>query len=815
MPPRGAATVEPTIANPISRLKVNTALIAPLVGGPALKVAHSPTQTAVTSQMRVLILEEEPADAEQIKHELRTAGFKFTAKRVATRDAFTEALEALAPDVVLVDCHLSDYSSAEALAHVRHVHPEVPVIIVTGTIGDEAAMELLKAGAKDYVPKSNLLRLPSAVERVILVEDGIRARKTSEQALRAANALLQTTERIAHIGGFNVDAVHNTVVWSEETYRIHGQSPETYTPSEDKFLACVHPGDRERVVAAIAATTEHDAPFDIEFRIVRPDGEERVIHSRGELTRDEAGKPLHLIGTSQDITERKRAEEELRSSEERFRLLVEQAPEAILIYDHDQDRFIEANHKAELLFGCGRAELIKYGPQHFYPPKQPDGRPPAKTFSAHNEEAGRGKTIVFERRIRRTSGDERLCEVTLVPLPSATRRLLRSSFIDITQRKAAERTLHRLNRTLRALSAGNEVLVRAISEPELLTNMCRVAVETGGYRIAWIGVPQEDAPKSVTAAAWAGEQVEFLIQQLQCGWADESLRLGITGKAICSGEPQITENLAIDPKMSPWAAIAQEYGLSSGVAFPLKGDSGVFAVFTIYASELGAFDVDELKLLQELANDLAFGIRALREHAAREELEGRWRTSLEATISAIASTVEIRDPYTTGYQQRVAKLAMAIARRLSISDHDIHGIYLAGIIHDVGKITIPAEILSKPGKLSKLEYQLIQTHSQAGYDIVKGVAFPWPIAQMVLQHHERLDGSGYPQGLKGDAMLAGAKILAVADVVEAMMSHRPYRPTLGTAAALAEIEKGKGTLFDVEAVNACVSLFDHDGFHFD
>ena len=150
-----------------------------------------------------------------------------------------------------------------------------------------------------------------------------------------------------------------------------------------------------------------------------------------------------------------------------------------------------------------------------------------------------------------------------------------------------------------------------------------------------------------------------------------------------------------------------------------------------------------------------------------------------------------------------------------MSEHDIQGIYLAGIIHDVGKINVPAEILNKPGKLSKLEFQLIQEHAQAGYDIVKGVDFPWPIAEMVLQHHERLDGSGYPQGLKGDAMLAGAKILAVADVVEAMMSHRPYRPALGIDAALAEIEKGKGTLFDPAAVDACVALFRQSGFHFD
>ena len=256
-------------------------------------------------------------------------------------------------------------------------------------------------------------------------------------------------------------------------------------------------------------------------------------------------------------------------------------------------------------------------------------------------------------------------------------------------------------------------------------------------------------------------------------------------------------------------------GFASSVVLPLKDASGVFAVLAIYSAEADAFDADELKLLQELASDLAFGIRSLREHVAREALEQRWRVSLEATIGAIASTVEMRDPYTAGHQQRVARLAVAIARELHLPEQQIQGLYLAGIVHDVGKIDIPAEILSKPGKLSKLQYQLIQMHAEAGYDIVKGVDFPWPIAEMVRQHHERLDGSGYPHGLTAEAILPEAKILAVADVVEAMMSHRPYRASLGIEAALAEIENGKGRLYDPAAVEACTALFRESRFSFE
>ncbi len=187
---------------------------------------------------------------------------------------------------------------------------------------------------------------------------------------------------------------------------------------------------------------------------------------------------------------------------------------------------------------------------------------------------------------------------------------------------------------------------------------------------------------------------------------------------------------------------------------------------------------------------------------------------MKSTVEAIATAVEMRDAYTAGHQHRVAKLAMAIAREIGLGESLIEGLFLAATIHDVGKITVPVELLSKPSKLTPLEYQIIQTHVQSGYDIVKGIKFPWPIAQIILQHHERLDGSGYPQALKSEAILPEAKILAVADVVEAMMSHRPYRQALGVEAALAEVEGNKGRLYDPAAVEACVDLFRNKGFHF-
>ncbi|MFH2220049.1 MAG: HD domain-containing phosphohydrolase [Pseudomonadota bacterium] len=196
---------------------------------------------------------------------------------------------------------------------------------------------------------------------------------------------------------------------------------------------------------------------------------------------------------------------------------------------------------------------------------------------------------------------------------------------------------------------------------------------------------------------------------------------------------------------------------------------------------------------------------------SREELDrtlDNLQTVMKGTIQAMAYTVETRDPYTAGHQQRVADLSRAIANEMGLPENQIEGVFMAGVIHDLGKISVPAEILSKPGRIPELEFSLIKIHPQSGYDILKGIEFPWPIAQIVLQHHERMDGSGYPRGLSGEDILIEARILAVADVVEAMASHRPYRPALGIDAALEEISANKNAHFDQDVVDACLKLFD-------
>ena len=216
---------------------------------------------------------------------------------------------------------------------------------------------------------------------------------------------------------------------------------------------------------------------------------------------------------------------------------------------------------------------------------------------------------------------------------------------------------------------------------------------------------------------------------------------------------------------------------------------------------------DEKRRLQEVNRTYRETLENLVE-ARTEEL----RLALDGFIHAMAATVEFRDLYTAGHQRRVADLARRIAGEMGLPAARVLGTYYAGMLHDLGKISVPAEILTSPATLSKAALDIIREHPVTAFEILKGIAFPWPIAEIIYQHHERLNGTGYPRGLSGDAISLEARILAVADVVEAMASHRPYRPALGVEAALQEITEARSTLYDVQAVDACVRLFREKGF---
>jgi putative two-component system response regulator len=230
--------------------------------------------------------------------------------------------------------------------------------------------------------------------------------------------------------------------------------------------------------------------------------------------------------------------------------------------------------------------------------------------------------------------------------------------------------------------------------------------------------------------------------------------------------------------------------------------------------KLGAADYVSKDHLGRLPYAVGRALSASSEHSARRLAEGRLKEALTGTVAAMGALVEMRDPYTAGHERRTAELVVAIGRQLGLGEDDIETLDLTARMHDIGQIAVPAEILTRPGRLSKNEFTLIQAHPQVAYDILASIDFGRPVAEVIRQHHERLDGSGYPRGLGGDDLLLEARVLAVADVVEAMSSHRPYRAALGVEAALAEIARGAGTLYDAEVVAACEQVF-AAGFSFE
>ncbi len=344
----------------------------------------------------------------------------------------------------------------------------------------------------------------------------------------------------------------------------------------------------------------------------------------------------------------------------------------------------------------------------------------------------------------------------------------------------------------RAFMDGGTAIAYAHSETELLSGMCRTLVEKGCYSLAFVLRAANDADRTLRPIATYGIEpstIESL--HLTGGGSDPGLLSCAT--AVRTARPAI-QTYAANPSDSLWRAAGIDIVPITHAAIPLKLGASIFGVIVVASADPDAFDTREVEHLVEFADMLG---SVLSVWQARNEAHlSTLQSNLTDTVRALAMALEYHDPYTASHQRHVAALSVAIAQEMNLSADEIQGIRFAALLHDMGKIGVPLEICCKPGRLIVHEIRLLQTHADAGYAILKGIPFPWPVATMVLQHHERLDGSGYPQGVKGNEILLGARIIGVADVMDAMMSHRPYRAALGQAAAIAEIVRGRGVQFD-------------------
>ena len=649
--------------------------------------------------------------------------------------------------------------------------------------------------------------------------------------------------------------------------------------------------------------------------------------------------PGYFAAIFDDITERKRAEESLRESEQALRAIFDGALDGILVADVGTRKFLTANTAICSMLGYTHEEIVGISVSDIHPKQDL----PHAIEQFEGQLGGKTPTASIVPMMRK-DGSVFYAEIKAAPIRLGGKECLMGIFRDITERKAAEAKIKRLTQLYIALSRCNEAIVRCAGEEELFPQICRTAVQFGGMKMAWIGIVDPDT-RMVQFVARFGEHADEYLRDAEISVdPDSPLGRGPTSAAIRENQPIWRQDFQHHALVVPWRERRLRFGFGASVSLPLRRNGVPIGVLTLYAAEAGSFDEAARHLLIEMATNISFALDNFAREAARvqagndlraaeeqfrglveqsiagtyivqngrfvyvnprlveifgydsaDELIGcdatmvvaeadrgmvlenmRRRTEVEvesvnyaftgvrkdgamvdigvhgarathggrpavigllqdisekkraeeqiqrylvqlqtafmSTVEVATTLSEMRDPYTAGHERRVGRLAAAIGAELGFDAQRIEGLRVAGFLHDIGKITIPAEILSKPGKLNAIEFEMIKGHAQSSYDVLKNVEFPWPLAEVALQHHERMDGSGYPQGLKGDAILLEARIMAVADVIEAMSSHRPYRAGLGIEAALLEIERGRGSVYDAAVTDACLKLFRDDGF---
>jgi PAS domain S-box-containing protein/putative nucleotidyltransferase with HDIG domain len=588
----------------------------------------------------------------------------------------------------------------------------------------------------------------------------ITERKLVEEELRRSERRLRSAEAMAHIGHWTEDLRTGAVDWSDEMYRMLGLDAATFVPSFEALRERVHPQDRV-VLDTVRQKLARDDAAESLYRIVRPHGEERTWATRAHAVRDAAGEVIVLFGVNQDITEQVEVENALRESEERYRSLFDSMLEGFaychMLHD-DAGRatdwvYLAVNHSFERLTGL--TGVVGKRVLEVLPSIRDDS---PELFEAYDRVAttGRPEELEFD---FKTLG---MWLSISVFSPAADHFV--AIFEDITDRRRAETELHENRALLQGIVDGtpDSVFAKDLDGKYLLMN-------SAGARL----VGKE--PSQII-----GADDTQLFSPAEAAALREGDRLLIAG-----GTPE-----------------TQEEHLTNA-----RGEARTFL-----ATKAPLFDEHgRPRGLVGIGHDITDRIKA--EDDLRRTAE-QLRRALEGSVLAMSRIVELRDPYTAGHERHVAELATAIAERMGMNGNELLGLRLGALIHDIGKIAVPAEILSKPGRLSETEFMLITGHSRAGCEILGAIEFGRPVAEMVLQHHERIDGSGYPDHLKGDQLLLEARILAVADVVEAMASHRPYRPALGIDVALAEIRANAGVKYDANVAAACIGVIEEQGFTF-
>ena len=485
----------------------------------------------------------------------------------------------------------------------------------------------------------------------------------------------------------------------------------------------------------------------------------------------------------------------------------EHSGDALVLIDIKTHKILEVNPRAVALFGYSDEQFKAMIIDDLHPCNISQEVVPV-LLGYVDEEGSR-----IDLTILRSNGSRLPVEVNIGKYIDSNGNLLGiACYRDISEMVRAEGGVRRLNWALTAVNRAALAIATAENESDMMRLLCEGL--TGDiFVLSWIGQANDSVGNTINIVAKGGTALGYL-EGLEISCGDVPYGRSPTGRAIKEQCTQVNNKAQANPDFSPWSKQALIYNIHSSMATPLKFDNGIAHALTVYSNNADAFTPDVVRLFEDLARELVVGVNAKRitqayqnEAKKYHEQTLRYKGVLEQTIAALATTIAKRDPYTAEHQKRVADYAVDVAVKLGWDLDRSESVYLAGLVHDIGKINVPSEILNKPGKLLKIEFELVKLHPLTGYDILCSIDFPWRLSDITRQHHERIDGSGYPDGLKGDEILLEAQVVAVADVFEAMLSHRPYRPALGRDAAINELRRLRGGLLNPEIVDAAIEAF--------